>query len=117
MRALVGDPALAVLARVAGRAGAGVGALAGVAAGGPVGARPVVGAVVEVLVAEESAPPLLAEALELVAAEAVHAARVLDALVAQRAGPPRLAPGEKMEKKMISLRLFYIFLRETVTPA
>ncbi len=54
-----------------------------------------VGAVVQILVAEEPSPALLAEALELVLAEAVHAARVLDALVAKRAGPTGLAPIRK----------------------
>ncbi len=49
MRALVRDPALAVLARPPWWAGAGVGALARVAAGGTVAAGTVVRAVVKVL--------------------------------------------------------------------
>ena len=97
MLALVADPGLAVGAGVAWRAAAGVGALAGVPAGSAVPAGPVVGAVVEVLVAEEAAPALLAEALVRLLARAVDAARVQDAAVAKRPGEPGLAP--KREKK------------------
>ena len=63
MRALVADPLLAALAGEAGRAAARVRTLPSVAAGGAVLARPVVGAVVEVLVAEEPAPAAVAVAL------------------------------------------------------
>ena len=52
-----------------------------------------VGAVVEVLVAEESSPALVAVALVRLVAGAVHAARVADALVAEPPGPALLAPG------------------------
>ena len=92
MLALVADPGLAVGARVAWRAGAGVGSLAGVPAGGAVAAGLVVGAVVEVLVAEEPAPALLAQALVRLLAGAVDAARVQDAAVAKGAGESGLAP-------------------------
>ena len=54
-----------------------------------------VGAVVEVLVAEESSPALVAVALVRLVAGAVHAARVADALVAEPAGPALLAPGRE----------------------
>lgn len=74
---------LAVGAAVAGLAGTGVTPLAGVGAGGPVRARLVVGAVVEVLVAEEAAPALLAIALPGFLAHTVQAAGVTDALIAE----------------------------------
>ena len=51
-------------------------------------------AVVEVLVAEEAAPPLVAVALVRLLAGAVHAARVADALVAEPPSPALLAPVE-----------------------
>ena len=98
MLALVADPALAVGAGVTRRAGARVRALSGVPAGRSVAARAVVGAVVEVLVAEESSPALLAEALVRLLAGAVHAARVEDAAVAQWAGEAGLAPGNKEQE-------------------
>lgn len=71
----------------AGLAAAGVAALARVAAGRAVHAGPVVGAVVEVLVAEEAAPAFLAVALPWLTASAVRAAGVADALVAHSALP------------------------------
>ena len=52
-----------------------------------------VGAVVEVLVAEEASPALVAVALVRLVARAVHAARVADALVAEPASPTLLASG------------------------
>ena len=91
VRALVADPVLAVGAGVAGWAAAGVGALTRVSAGGAVLAGPVVGAVVEVLVAEEAAPALVADALLGLLAGAVLAAGVGDALVAEATGPSGLA--------------------------
>ncbi len=95
MRALVADPALAVGPSPSGRAAAGVAALAGVPARGTVLTRPVVGAVVEVEVAEEAAPALVAPALVRLAARAMLASWVPDALVAQRTRPARLAPEDK----------------------
>lgn len=74
---------LAAGSRKAGPAGAGVAPLARVGAGGAVLARAVVGAVVEVLVAEEPAPAFLAVALPRLHAGAAQAARVADALVAE----------------------------------
>lgn len=61
--------------------------MARVGAGGPVLARVVVGAVVEVLVAEEPPPALLAVALPGLQAGAVQAAGVADAFVAGGALP------------------------------
>ena len=60
-----------------------------------------VGAVVEVLVAEEAAPALVAVALVRLLAGAVHAARVADALVAEPARPALLAPGNKLGTKLV----------------
>lgn len=84
---------LAAQPREAGPAAAGVAPLAGVGAGGAVLARPVVGAVVQVLVAEEAPPALLAVALPGLRAGAVEAARVADAVLAEGALPadPALA--------------------------
>lgn len=66
---------------------AGVAALTRVGAGGPVGAGLVIGAVVEVLVAEEAPPTLLAVALPRLAARSVEATRVADAFIAGGALP------------------------------
>ena len=90
--ALVGDPGLAVGASVAGRAAASVGALAGVEAGGPVAAGLVVGAVVEILVAEQAAPAVIAVALPGVLAGAMLAPGVPDALIAKGTSPSTAAP-------------------------
>ena len=106
MLALVADPGLAVGAGVAWRAGAGVGSLAGVPACGAVAAGLVVGAVVEVLVAEETAPALVAATLVGLLAGAVHAAGVELALVAVRAGPAGLAAVERMSGRMSTKLLF-----------
>ena len=78
---------LTVGASVAGPAGAGVAALPCVGAGGTVGAGLVVGAVVEVLVAEEAPPALLTVTLPRLAARPVEAAWVADALAAGGALP------------------------------
>lgn len=86
---------LAVGAGEAGRAGAGVAALAGVEAGATVVAGLVVGAVVEILVAEEPAPALVAETFPGLLAAAVEAARVTDARVAEGTGPAALTPAQK----------------------
>lgn len=79
---------LAVGAREARGTVARVRALACVEARAVVPARPVVGTVVEVLVAEEPAPALVAQAVPRLLARAVQAAGVALALVAQRALPP-----------------------------
>ena len=104
--ALIADPGLAVGAGVAGRAGARVRPLPGVAAGGAVLARAVVGAVVEILVAEEAAPAVVAAALVRLLAGAVDAARVANAGVAQWAGVAGLASVKR--KKGIRSNLLYI---------
>lgn len=78
---------LAVGASEAGSAGAGVAALTRVGARGTVGTWFVVGAVVEVLVAEEAPPALLAVTLPRLAARPMEAARVADALGAGGALP------------------------------
>lgn len=60
-------------------------------AGAPVATRPVVGAVVEVLVTEETSPALLADTVPGSRAGAVHAARVALTLVTQLAYPALIA--------------------------
>lgn len=79
----------------AGPAGARVAALARVCARGAVGTRLVVGAVVEVLVTEETPPALLTVALPRLAAGPMEAARVVHTLGtggALPAHPARTAP-------------------------
>lgn len=87
---------LAVRAGVVRRTDAGVAALSGVVAGPLVLARLVIGAVVEVLVTEETAPAFLAVAVPGPAAGPVHAARVPLALVAQLAHPARMTAERKL---------------------
>lgn len=62
-----------------------------VCAGGAVGARLVVGAVVEVLVTEQASPAFLADALPGLGACAVEAARVAHTLRAVGPLPPQAA--------------------------
>lgn len=78
---------LTVGASVAGSAGAGVAALAGVGAGGPVSTGLVVGAIVQVLVAEETSPAFFAHTLPRLCAGAMQTARVPHTLAAGRALP------------------------------
>lgn len=99
-RAQVG---FALLPSVALRAAAGEETLAGVEAGAAVAAGPVVGAVVEVQVAEETAPALVAQTLPRLVAGAVVAARVLQTLVAPRPRPSLLAPGTRASTIFFSL--------------
>lgn len=86
---------LAVESRVLRRTDAGVAALAGVVARPAVLTRAVVGAVVEVLVAEQAAPALLADAVPGLGAGAVEASRMSLALVAELAHPARMTTGMK----------------------
>ena len=67
-------------------------------------------AVVEVLVAEEAAPALVAVALVRLLAGAVHAAGVADALVAEPPRPALLAPGENKRKFGLKYLLFRLHL-------
>ena len=97
-RAVVLDE-FAVGAGELGRTVARVRALARVEARAAVLARLVVGAVVEVLVAEQAAPALVAVALPRLLARAVQAARIADALVAQLALPAQFAPATSTTKK------------------
>lgn len=73
-------------------AAAGVTALAGVEASAAVSARFVVGAEVQVLVAEQAAPAFVAEAIPRFQAGTVDATRVTLTLVAEGPLPPRLTP-------------------------
>ena len=92
--ALVDDALLAVAAREADGAAAGV-VLAGVEAGRPVVAGPVVGAEVEILVAHLTAPAVVAVAGPGLAAGAVDAAGVDLALGAQRTLPALVTSGQE----------------------
>ena len=98
MRAFIGHPAFTVCASVARWAAAGIRPLSSVEAGGSIAARFVVGAVVQVLVAEETTPAIVAVALPGVLAGAVLASRVSNALVAKRTGPTITTPETKREK-------------------
>lgn len=91
VRAFVGDPRLTIGSGPSGWATARVGALARVEASGAVLARLVVGAVVEVLVAEQTAPALVAVALVGLLAGPVFAAGVADAFVAVATSPSSAA--------------------------
>lgn len=90
---------LAVGAGVVRGTDARVAALAGVVARALVLARLVVRAVVEVLVAEQAAPALRADAVPGARARPVHAARMPLALVAQLAHPAGVAAGIKKLRK------------------
>lgn len=81
------DSLFAVRARESGGTGASVRALAGVEARAVVLTRPMVGAEVQVLVAEQSTPALVAEALPLLLTRAVHAAGIALAFAAEPADP------------------------------
>lgn len=83
---------LAVGAGVPGRAAASVAALTRVEASSAIPTRLVVGAEVEVLIAEEAAPALVAETVPRLHASAVHAPGVALALVAKWTLPAGLAP-------------------------
>ena len=105
MRTFVGDSRLAVCSCVARRAAASVRPLSGVEAGGSVAAGLVVGAVVQVLVAEEAAPSVVAVALPGVLARSVFASRISDALIAEWSGPAATAS----ETKIISIKIFRLY--------
>lgn len=80
-----------VRSSVFGRAGTGVRSLTSVEASTTVLARLVVGAVVQVLVAEKTTPTFVAVALPRLLARAVQTSRVADALVAQFSLPTQFA--------------------------
>lgn len=82
---------LAVYASVARATGAGIAPLPAVGARGPILARGMVGAVVEILVTEQASPALITSALPGGAAGAMATAIVGDAFVAQAALPARAA--------------------------
>ena len=82
---------LAIGAGVLGRAGARVRSLAGVETSAAVFARLVIGAVIEILIAEEAAPSFVAVALPRLLARSVKATRIANALVALFALPTQFA--------------------------
>ena len=86
---------LTVCAGEAGRAGAGVAALAGVVAGAAVLTGPVVGTEVKVLVTEESAPSFEAVAAPGAGAGAIPTARVPFTDVTELTLPAGSAPGRE----------------------
>lgn len=94
----VRDLHLAIGAREAGLALARVRALARIKADAAVLAWLVIGAVVQVLVAEQAAPALVTDALPRLLARAVHAARIRFAFVAQRPLPAGVATKRKSRK-------------------
>lgn len=94
----VRDQDLAVGAHESGLAVASVGALSGVEADALVLARLVIRAVVQVLVAEQTAPSLVALALPGLLAGSVHASRVRLAFGAQRSLPAVIAAVEVEEE-------------------
>jgi hypothetical protein len=106
MRTLIGDSCLAVGSSVAGRAAASVRPLSGVEAGGSVATGLVVGTVVEVLVAEEAAPPVVAVALPGFLAGPVLAAGISNTLIAKRSGPTT-STSEIAKNKGISNRKIF----------
>lgn len=88
---------ITVYAGVAGRAAARVRALARVETGAAVSARLMVGAVVQVLVAEQPAPAFVAQTVPRLLAGTVSAVRIRFAFVAQSTFPTAVtsAYGEK----------------------
>lgn len=88
-------------ARVARRTAASVRALAGVEAKPVVLTRLMVGAVVEVLVAEQSAPALIADAIPLLLASAVQASRIPLAFITIPAGPSAFTSATIERKKTV----------------
>ena len=108
MRTLVGDPGLAIGTRPARSARTGVRALASIEASGSVLAGPVVGAVVQVLIAKEAAPAFLAMASPGLVAGSMLATRIPDTVGAECSGPTIPAPLKrekcvKTKKKMVVL--------------
>ena len=109
MRTLVGDPGLAIGTRPARSARTGVRALARIEASGSVLAGPVVGTVVEVLVAKEPAPAFLAMTSPGLVAGSMLATRIPDTVGAECSGPTIPAPLKRekcvktKKKKMVVL--------------
>lgn len=97
----LGGNFFAVGAGEAGLAGAGVGSLSGVEASPVVLARLVVGAVVEILVAEEPSPTFVAEAVPRLLAGAVETAGIPLALRAEGSLPAAVAPETQRETEVI----------------
>lgn len=64
--------------------------MAGVVACAPVSAGAMVGAIIQILIAKQATPALLADAIPGLGAGAVHAARMPLALVAELAHPARM---------------------------
>lgn len=90
---------LAISSSVLGGAGTGVRALTRVKTGATVLAGFVIGAVVEILIAEQTTPTFVAITLPRLLAGSVKAAWVPDALVAQFALPSQFASVQKENQK------------------
>ena len=99
VRAFIGHPALTVCASVPRWAAAGIRPLSSVEAGGSIAAGFVVGAIVQVLVAEETTPAIVAVALPGVLARTMLASGVPNALVAKRTGPTITTPETEKRQK------------------
>lgn len=83
----------------------GVESLAGVEAGAAILAGAMVGAVVKILIAEQTSPALVADAVPWLVAGAVHAARIKCTLIAQRSLPAILTAASRLKRKTISFML------------
>lgn len=113
----IGERRLALVAGETWRARAGVQALAGVEAGAAVHARLMVRAIVEVLVAEQSAPALVALAIPGLLAATVKTSGISDALIALRALPAVVTSATERDEtwllsinaRMCILKMFSIY--------
>lgn len=85
----------AVRSRKPRRAAARIRALPGVETSATVSTRLVIGAIVQVLVAEQAAPPFITQALPRVLAGPMQTARVPLTLVTKTAFPPAVTPANK----------------------
>lgn len=102
---VAGDGVFAVCPSEAGGAVAGVGALTGVETGAVVATGFVVGAVVEILVAEQSSPAFVAQAVPRLHTTAVHATGIAFAFVTQRSNPTCVTT--EIKKKYIYKKSFF----------
>ncbi len=106
VRTFIADPGLTVGASVSRRATASVGSLSSVPASGSIETRLVIGAVVEILIAEQSTPTIIASALEGLFTRAVDAAWVANAQVTELASPTGFT-SEKMKGKKLKYCPFF----------
>lgn len=96
------DPLFAIGAREAFGTRTSVRPLSGVVARAVVLTRSVVSAEVQVLIAEESSPAFVAEALPFLLTRAVHAPRITLALVAQPSNPAGVTSAKEKRSRLIN---------------